>query len=181
MKYFNFLFVILLVTLWACDEDTPESTSIKGDSGITYDESFSRWENLKLKNGTSYVYSVTSESWTGYRSVTTLTVTDGTVSQRSYQAFSMNNPENEEVVYEEWTETGDSLGSHTAGVPLFTIDDLYETCVKDYLVVDESNNSLYFDTDASGVISLCGYTPDNCADDCYVGINIQAFSWVKDE
>jgi len=179
MKYLYLPVFVCLATLWSCEEDSSDYTSKKGNSGITYEESFSQWEQLKVINGDSYAFTVSSQSWTGYQSTTTLTVTDGHVTGRSYRAFSVSHPENEETIYEEWTETGDNLGRHANGVPLVTIDDLYETCLKDYLVADELNNTLYFNTDPTGIINTCGYVPDDCTDDCYIGINIDSFSWLN--
>ena len=182
MKRQPFLLLIFLLALWSCEKDSSSVYStLKGESGITYDQSFSQWQKLKAKNGISYVYTLSFQSWTGLRSSTTLTVENGFVSQRSYTEYLINYPENEIVVSDSYTETGDDLGSHDKGVPLFTIDDLYDTCAKDYLVVDNSNNTLYFETDEKGIINTCGYVPDNCADDCFVGVNIDSFSWTKEQ
>ncbi|WP_163707723.1 hypothetical protein [Mangrovibacterium lignilyticum] len=180
MKQLPVLFLFILFAFVSCEEDSNTLTSIKGDSGITYDESYSQWQKLKAQNGNSYTYTLSFTSWTGYGSATTLTIEDGLVAERSYVSYEMKYPENEMVVLESYTETGDDLGSHDKGVPLFNIDDLYDTCASDYLVVDEANNTLYFNTDPTGIMNTCGYVPDNCADDCYVGINIESFSWLSE-
>tara|TARA_R110000851_G_scaffold279768_1_gene433063 strand:- start:472 stop:612 length:141 start_codon:yes stop_codon:yes gene_type:complete len=46
-------------------------------------------------------------------------------------------------------------------------------------VVDKEKNTLYFETEINGIMTLCGFVPNGCADDCYQGISIDSFEWVN--
>ena len=176
-----FLLNFILISMVACSDEEPSIyTYLKGSSGINFETSQTQWQKLRIENGNSYTYTLAFQSWTGLQSETTLTINNGMVSQRSYKSYTLNHDEAVDTLYfETYTETGDSLGSHSRGVPLYSIDDLYATCANDYLTVDTSTNTLYFDTDEKGIISICGYTPDNCADDCFVGVRVASFRWLK--
>jgi hypothetical protein len=71
------------------------------------------------------------------------------------------------------------LGSHDKGVSLLTIDDLYKSCASKYLIADSKNNTLYFDTELNGLMTLCGFVPNGCQDDCYQGVKINSFKWIE--
>lgn len=75
--------------------------------------------------------------------------------------------------YLSWTETGAMVGTHT-GTPAsgyLTLDQVYEKAKNDWLK-KRSGTTTYFEAKNNGLISSCGYVPDNCADDCFTGINI---------
>ncbi len=141
-----------------------------------FNESLNKWEKLKAENGDSYTYQTQFVSWTGFRATTTLTIEEGKVVSRSYRETNSN----QEVTFS-YIETSakDNLGSHKyRGASVLTIDDLYKNCIDQYLVVDESNNSIYFETDDNGLMTLCGYVPNNCMDDCFMGVRVSSFDWL---
>lgn len=181
MKKLYTVLALLLLLSTACDEEHESTTSISGDSGISFDQSIDHWHELKVNKGNSYEYSLKFSSWTGMESTTTLTIEDGLVARRAYEKYTIQYPEQDTTFLESYVEVGESLGSHAQGVPLYTIDDLYETCAAEYLQVDENLNTLFFNTDAGGIMNLCGYVPENCADDCFVGVDIESFRWKDDQ
>lgn len=170
MRILSFI-CFLLVLACSCGKDEDALTQIKGDSNINYKTSLKKWNERKASDNT-YLYTISFTSWVGFGNETTISVLDGQVTGRSYYEF------NEEMDTTFWySETIDELNSHSEGAPPLTFDELYATCASEYLVVDEKENKIYFDTDAVGIMNLCGYVPYNCADDCFTGIKISLMLW----
>jgi hypothetical protein len=73
----------------------------------------------------------------------------------------------------EWQEDGESLNSHNASgaSEVMTLDDVYTKSKTDWLV-SRKNTQTFFETENNGMISLSGFVPDNCQDDCFTGIRI---------
>lgn len=161
------------------DEKPAVLTDFKGESGLSYNESIGKWNELKTVNGNSYIYQTRFVSWTGQGSTTEIVVIDGEVITRSYYEFKPSEAGGEEQIIDSYTENGGAIGSNEKGAAPLTVDELYTTCASDYLVVDATNNTLYFETDSTGLMTLCGFVPDGCADDCYSGVSITGFDWIK--
>jgi hypothetical protein len=70
------------------------------------------------------------------------------------------------------------LGVHKNGALPVTVDELYSTCASEYLTVDAINNTIYFETELKGLMTLCGFVPKGCLDDCYNGVRINYFDWI---
>jgi hypothetical protein len=113
---------------------------------------------------TGYTYARYFQSWTGYWQRTTVTVAGGVVVERSY----VNSDDTS------WVETGADLGSHDAGYPAATMQELYDECEDEILTVDPASNEVVFAVDEGGLLSECTYRPLNCDDDCTVGIAIES-------
>lgn len=180
------IYIALLFLLFSCEsnDDAPENqlstlTTLESQEGISYTQSIEAWNALKVNNGTSYKYQTDFISFTGFGSTTELTVINNVVTSRVYQEFTTDEITGERDIIDSYTETASQLGSNSKGAPPLTIDQLYTTCAADYLVVDETENTLYFQTATNGLMTLCGFFPNNCADDCYEGITISAFDWVN--
>ncbi|WP_373056107.1 hypothetical protein [Zunongwangia sp. H14] len=172
--------ILACIFLFACSEPDVQATNISGESGITYKNSKSSWQGLKTAKGENYRYRIEFTSWTGYSQETEITVIKGEIEKREFHAFQQNFTD-EQLVYEElesYVETGEELGTHEKGAALRTIDELYETCISELLVVNQSSNTLYFDTDENGIISECGYVPKGCVDDCFAGFKLKKFNWI---
>ncbi len=84
----------------------------------------------------------------------------------------------EEVEIESYTETGEEIGSHSEGFDPLLIDELYETCISEYLRVNTGENDVYFNTNEAGIISNCGFVEKGCVDDCFIGFRISEFQWL---
>ncbi|QHS62242.1 hypothetical protein [Chitinophaga agri] len=129
------------------------------------------WSNFKASAGNSYSYMVTTGSWTGTVTETVLTVRNGQVVARSYVHKEREGTGPQLVVLAQWEENNTDLGSHQEGAKPFTLDDIYAQAKSDWLK-KRGDAKTYFETLNGGMISLCGYVPDGCADDCFRGITI---------
>lgn len=178
------LFAVLLLAI-ACDKDqqldaetlTAETLKVKGPYKDEFKESRSTWRELKKEHKNSYAYTMTYSYWNGFQSATTITVKRGTVVSRSYtETLPAQYPG---ATNNNYTETGSEIGSHVRGAEPLPMGQLYNNCAKIYFNVDQETNAIYFQTDANGLMSLCGYTPLNCEDDCLRAIQISSFEWLE--
>jgi hypothetical protein len=183
MKTYRLL-ILLTLTIFSCEkEDNTDKglkvlSTLKSDNGVTYNESLALWKELKSKHGNSYVYHATFTSWTGYGSTTEIIVRNGVVTERSYEAFRYDQPNGQKEIIDSYHEDETNVGSHEEGAKPLTIDELYETCARDYLVANVSHNALNFQTAETGLMTICGYVPNGCMDDCFYGIRITGFEWI---
>ncbi|MFG6686093.1 hypothetical protein ACGK9U_05885 [Mariniflexile sp. HNIBRBA6329] len=165
----------------SCDtNDTSKAKSI-----AEYKSSLNTWNSLKDIKGNSYKYTISSRSVFGFGSHTTITVINGTVTTRIYEAYSIYDENNNyvgfenRVVLESYTENSETLNTHDSGAKPVVIDALYDTCLSDYLSVDADSNSITFIVDDSNIIKNCYYIPNGCQDDCAFGIQISSFEWLS--
>lgn len=179
------LCIVALFLIFSCDsnDDSQENqisalTALESQEGRSYTESINAWNVLKTNNGNSYTYQTTVVSFTGFGSITELTVINNIVTSRIYEEFNINQMTGERDIIDSYIETAANLGSNTKGASPLTIDQLYTSCAADYLIVDENENTIYFETATNGIMTLCGFFPNNCADDCFEGITINAFDWL---
>ena len=182
MKISNcFILFLFFITLLSCSTNDNDGGEITGASGISYNDSKTIWDELKVQNNETYSYTVSFISWTGVGSRTTITVKDGVVSKREYLYLEQILNEESQLVEEEidsYTETGEEIGSHSEGFNPLLIDELYQTCLSDYLNINEADNEIYFNTDGAGIISNCGFVEKGCVDDCFSGFRISEFNWI---
>lgn len=77
--------------------------------------------------------------------------------------------------YLSWEESEEALGTHqnTPAAELLTLDQVYDKARTEWLM-SRDNTTTYFENENNGMISLCGYTENNCADDCFIGISISS-------
>lgn len=169
---------LMLIFLNACSlEALKENLLVTGESGYNYTESRKQWIRLRDQDANTYRYSVLETSVNDRGSETTITVENGKVTARDFEAFTISEEDGSRNVIFSYSENKQTLGSHQRGAPAVNIDELYDTCLGDYLGIDNETNTIYFDTHEGGIISLCGYVPDLCQDDCFVGFDISYFSW----
>ncbi|MBE9583709.1 hypothetical protein IM792_04555 [Mucilaginibacter sp. JRF] len=141
-----------------------------------YERSYKTWLSYKGTVNNSYIYTVTSGSVFGYKSKTVLTVINGKADNRSFIAEREKQnttgaaPEYE--VYEQWNESSASIGSHHSGANALTIDQVYDKYRTEWLKVSSKDNDVFFEAKNDGLITMCGYVPKGCMDDCFVGIRI---------
>lgn len=160
------LFIMLLIAsmLTSCKKSDIEHES-------DFDKSYKKWQAFKTSSNNSYRYKTYFSSWVGYSGETTITVKDGKIVGRSYIEKRRTQPSNELVVTQEWTEDATNLNSHERGDNLWTLDEIYEKA-KTVWLVKNKEAKISFETKNNGMISTCGFVPDNCADDCFSGITI---------
>jgi hypothetical protein len=140
------------------------------------DKSLATWDALKVEHGNHYRYETRSVSWTGFRSTTTLTVRNGEVIMRAYEARYQNDVG--EDVSESWTEEGAAVGSHESGADPVTIDALYSKCRTEVLTQDPRDNAFYLDFHTNGVLKTCEYRPLACVDDCLFGVSVDVLEFL---
>lgn len=138
-----------------------------------FDISKEAWSDFKASEGNSYKYTATFSSWAGFGWETTITVDQGSVSQRDFQMTFFDGEVPDHLTEDElqWTETGADIGTRNDGAEAITLDEVYDKAESVWLI-DRSNATTYFESENQGMISLCGYVEDGCQDDCFVGIRI---------
>ena len=137
-------------------------------------ESAAAWSGFKKKNGDNYKYEVTGGSWVGVGWKTVITVRNGKVVQRYFKLTpSPNYPNTYPPNQLEWTENENQLDTHkdSPAAALLTLDQVYEKARNEWLIKREKT-TIYFESKNNGMISLCGYVNNECADDCFIGIRI---------
>lgn len=140
------------------------------------DRSLAVWNALKAENGNSYRYETSFASWAGFGNKTALTVQDGKVTARAYEAYRYE--EDRMTITESYTEEGATLGTHESGAALRTVDELYGVCRAEVLTQDALANHVYLTFRADGVLETCEYAPKNCADDCSSGVSIAGLEFL---
>ena len=153
--------------------------SIETKNKELFNSSYQQWENLKKLNGNSYKYITTFSSWTGYSAKTGIQVKDDIITSRECVVSNFNYETLSYDTIEHYTESANEIGIHEIGANPLTIDELYDTCAKEYLKVNTKNNTIYLETNQDGLLNLCGFVPEGCVDDCYFGIRIDTIMWVK--
>lgn len=177
-KIYTLVFLPFFLLVISCSLDSIGEHFEDTERNLEFRESRAEWRKLKKKNGNSYEYTILEESWTGVGSETTIHVQKGKVIGRYYVAFIISEEDGSKEITETYEETSrKEIGNHAAGAPPYTMDDLYRTCLTDYLRLDDDTNVIYFETNEEGVMNLCGFVPVGCQDDCFRGIRISSFSW----
>jgi len=167
MKAINYLSALLLTAALfiACKK---EKIEYKND----FEKSHRAWLNFKAQSGNSYIYQVSTSSWTNFQTFTTITVSNGRVTDRTYVSRSTNPPPSAAVtIHEEWEEELNTLNTHQHGAATLTLDEIYDRAKADWLK-KRSDADFYFEAKNNGMISTCGFVPDGCQDDCFTGITI---------
>lgn len=139
-----------------------------------YEKSYNVWLAFKASSGNSYSYKVTNSSWVGITWETIITVSNGNVIQREFKLIPSTSYEGE-IAEEDlaWIEYENEIDSHQnspAAAPI-TLDEVYKKAKNEWLV-KRGNVTTYFEAKNEGLISMCGYVEDGCADDCFRGIRI---------
>lgn len=169
MKPRQFLLAALALSLLfaSCKKDkVPYKSELR--------QSLFAWQAFKANSDNSYRYTVATSSWVGISSETTITVSNGVVTQRDYilrRITQSPSGQPSTVVAEEWQETGSTLNTHNYGAAAVTLDEIYRLAREEWLK-EREDVTYYFEANNSGMISSAGYVPNNCADDCFNGITI---------
>ncbi|SHL66035.1 hypothetical protein SAMN05444266_104309 [Chitinophaga jiangningensis] len=167
MKNVIYTTVLLLTSLLfvACKKDKIEYKS-------DFQKSYNAWIDFKKATGNSYRYQVTTVSWTGLSTATTITVQSGKIMHRSYVAKGPDrNQPSAIVIYEQWEEEEAAINTNTGGFKAVTLDEIYQQAQQEWLV-KRSDADVYFEAKNNGMLSNCGYVLKGCADDCFRGIII---------
>lgn len=153
-------FFILILTA-SCKQESNSSE---------FEKSYNAWLKFKAESQNSYNYSVTTGSFTGFRTETIIYVQNGKVVKRSFKATTQHaGPPI--VVQEEWTEEEAGLNIHQRGAATLTLEEVYAE-VRNNWLKKRDKATTYFENKHNGMISLAGYEEDGCQDDCFRGIMI---------
>lgn len=161
----------MLLVLSSCNSDSAFESE--------FEKSLDAWNVQKNREGNSYRYTARVSSVFGFGSSTTITVQNGEVVSREYEAFVFNPQTQEEEITSTWTENKSELNTHEEGAEPLTLDEIYGTCRRDILSVNQDDNFINFEAENNGILSICTYFPKNCADDCSVGFFIVHFEWLN--
>jgi hypothetical protein len=164
-------FILMLLTITgfaACKKDVNDPA---------YDKSYKAWQSFKAESKNSYTYTVTSGSVFGFGSETKITVEKGTVTARDYYSYRLEYQQGSNVpptkkTLEQWHEDKAAIGQHNSGALAITLEQVYQKAKNEWLTVDKKKNTINFETNNNGMISTATYIPNNCADDCAIGIHI---------
>lgn len=141
--------------------------------GNEFVESWQAWSDFKQSANNNYEYQVADGSWSGLSWETTITIENGEVIKRSFKYTSTKDlPQDIPAEELEWTEQGDEIGTNKMGASPLTLDEIYDKAQEEWLL-KRDNSEAFFETENNGMISTCGYIINNCADDCFQGINIK--------
>jgi hypothetical protein len=162
-------YLIALLSVAAFDSCKKDNLAYSSD----YASSLHKWKVFKDSSHNSYRYEVSYGSWTGHSAKTIITVRNGKVVGRSYLSKQVTHTPTGIVtkIFEEWTETESQLSTHQSGADLVTLDVIYEKAKNDWLR-KRSDATTYFEARNNGMLSLAGYVPNGCQDDCLNGITI---------
>ncbi|OKS86228.1 hypothetical protein [Mucilaginibacter polytrichastri] len=141
-----------------------------------YEDSYKKFTAFKTSFSNSYSYVVSSASVFGPSTTTTITVNKGKVVSRSSKFYRRSEDGKSSVLFISWEEDESSVGTHKEGAEAITLDQVYDTAKNVWLKADKKTNKVYFETNADGLISSCGYVPDGCQDDCFSGISISSIA-----
>lgn len=164
-----FIFLSLISSLISsCSSD--EAFSYKSEFEISKDA----WLNFKKSSDNTYKYTVINSSWTGFSWETTITVQKGVITNRSFKYISTGGESNNIPQSElQWVEEASEIGTHKNGAKPITLDEVYDLAEQTWLS-NKGDVKIYFEAKNNGMISLCGYVENGCADDCFTGVNINS-------
>ena len=118
----------------------------------------------------TYSYEVSTSSFTGYQTLTTLQFETGVATYRRFDSASPLATGQLGPFVVQWEERGTEVGSHPGAPPPDTIDTLYDRCAHEVLAQDPNRNTIALFIDEAGILRSCVYVPDNCQDDCTIGV-----------
>ena len=170
-KYFIVFLVLAGISFSGCKK---EKISCKSD----FEKSLKEWQEFKKSSGNSYQYTVVRSSWVGMSWKTVITIKNGKVIQRNFKWTVQDDwtpqiPEDQK----EWMENESEINIHkdSGAADAITLDEVYSRAKTDWLK-KRDHVTTFFEAKNIGLISSCGYQDNNCADDCFVGINITSIT-----
>jgi len=174
-----YLYFLLCIASCGINPANTDTTDVDNKQNDPFKASFHKWQEAKKAHNNSYEYTTTFRSYVGFGHTTIIEVQNGVVVKRTYYEFNRNYnlPTAIETILK-YTEEKEALNTHQEGSPAITLDELYDNCAAVYLKADATKNRVTFRVDEAGIVSSCGYTPKNCADDCFKGIHITKIKWL---
>lgn len=142
------------------------------DHKIQLVSSLKAWKKASAKSKGNYSYQVTTSSMMGYRTVTTITVENNKVVNRTFEEFypaDMPKPEN----LKNYKEDVKTLGTHEHGATAHTMEELYDQAIQIAKKDLAPHEQLYFKLDKNGILQCCFIINTRIMDDAPSnGVNI---------
>lgn len=170
MKNKRLIIFLLFIssTFFSCSSD--ESLNYRNE----YEISKNVWLKFKESSSNSYKYIVRNGSWVGSSWETIITIENGIIKKREFKYTSTKGLSNDIPQNElQWIENEYEIGTHEKGAKPMTLDEVYNKAQQEWLI-ERENTKIHFEKNNNGMISVCGYTKHNCADDCFIGIKINS-------
>lgn len=157
---------LLVLSLSACKKDGVRHFK-------EYEKSLDAWKDFKASSHNSYSYKVLAGSWIGINTETVITIQNGQVVGRDYiRIYYRQTPAGVQPDTLAWKETASQIGAHQQGAAAMTLDEIYHEARVNWLKHRDDADT-YFEAKNNGMISEAGYIPNNCQDDCFIGIHIK--------
>ena len=154
------------------------SSTATADGGYAAELQMAEATWAAAKPGCSdYHYQAHLSSLFGSCSTTTIEIANDQPVQRSYVGYTYGGCGSGDAgPAEAWDEIGaQQVGAHTDGTSALTVEQLFAAC-QTSLAQDSSANMIVLKIGTDGVPTTCGFTPINCADDCYSGFQLSDFT-----
>jgi hypothetical protein len=164
MRHLSFILFIIALGLSACEKETVEPG---------YQDSYSAWLSFKKSSNNSYSYVTYYGSWTGTYAESKITIQNGKLVARDFFFIRPTVVPNVVDTLKKWAERGSTLNTHTDGFEGLTLDQVYAKAKNEWLKVNKAENDIIFQANNNGLISLAGYVPKGCQDDCLTGIHVK--------
>lgn len=153
-------------------------TEAKPDHQANYERSLEQWNKDKKEHNDSYKFALSFSSAEGnFGQTTHFVVKEGLIVERSYESYVFDDDGNKKQE-DKYAETKKQIGNNNKGFPAKTLTELYDDCGNIYLPNSSPGDYIYFDSKFDGIMSICGYVPKNCADDCFEGVSLDYFEWL---
>lgn len=133
--------------------------------------SWDAWDDARDEADDTYAYVRVSSIFTGERFETTVVVSGGGVVERSYEAYDGDS------ITESWTEYADDLGTHEAGFPGVTLDELYSECQADVIPRLDDDHPLTLTTFEDGLLENCYTVDQTLLDSSADGIELESIEF----
>jgi len=143
------------------------------------EDSFKLWKKMKTEHkGYTYTTNFVSDEG-GFGWETKIEVQNGIVVSRSFRNTELDYATGVDKAIGKWkVQTANFNNIDDYGTKAITIDEIYKQAISIYLAVPEATNQIFFNTKHDGVVSICGYFPKDCHDDCFEGYTITEFKWL---
>ncbi|HLK88537.1 MAG TPA: hypothetical protein VKZ18_01510 [Polyangia bacterium] len=134
------------------------------------------WANAKPGCSQGYHYTSTTSSVFGSCAETTIHVANDQVIGRSFVDYTSGGCGGGDAAPAEiWSELPPDIGMHSDGAAPLTVEQLFEAC-RISLAQDRTANTFTLTIGTDGVPTACGYTPNACVDDCFMGFILSDFA-----
>ncbi len=136
----------------------------------TLEKSRTVWRDLAAMHDDTYSYDVSTSSFTGSQTLTTLQIETAVATFRRFESTAPLATGQPGPLVVQWEERGTEVGSHPGAARPDTIDTLYDRCAHEVLAQDPNRNLIALYIDDAGILKSCVYVPDGCVDDCTLGV-----------